>query len=168
MTVARTKIVAGWAAGDADEVVLVAAEFAARLGAHLVIGVVDETRFTTTGRSGHEVVADIDPDGVSEADDGQRVELERHLRTVLDQATATWSIRTTTGTPADGLARIATEVDALMIVIGGGRRTIGRSLRDKFAGSTVEHLAHSRARPVLVVPVDPSGLTADTTDGTPR
>lgn len=157
MSAAGRTIVVGITRSDSDAVALVAAEFAARLEVRLVFGVVDEAHITTTDRTGGQVVAPIDPDGVDDPAES-RAAVEAHLHEVLDRVTTSWSVSFVTGVPSIGLAEIAAEVDALMIVIGTGRRTLGRALRELFAGSTVAHLAHHQPRPILVVPLDPSGL----------
>ena len=148
-------IVVGIDAGQADAVVLVAAELAARLDADLVCVVVDESSYTITDRDGRAVVAPIDPDAVDDGPSPADTAAE-HLHAVLDRVTTGWSVRAITGDPAAGLAAVAQDVDALMIVLGTNRRTVARSVREFFAGSIAAYLAHRQPRPILVVPLDPS------------
>ncbi len=160
-------IVVGIAAGDSDAVALVAADFARRLDATLVCGVVDEAHYTVKDRSGHEVIAPIDSDAVDDPM-AMRSTIEAHLHDVLDPVTTSWSVRFITGEPSAGLAEIAAGADALMLVIGTGRRTVGRTLREFFEGSIAAHLARRQSRPILVVPLDPAPQDAGLPHGARR
>lgn len=157
MTRTRPVVVVGIADGQSDAVVLVAAEFAERFGADLVCAVVDEAHYTAVDRSGRPVVIPIDPDAVDDIE-VDRVRIEGRLHDVLDHRPVGWSVRFMTGEPSAAIAVAASDVDALMIVIGTRRRTIARSLREFFAGSIAAHLAHRQARPIVVVPLDPAPL----------
>ena len=157
MSTPERAVVVGIAAGQRDAVVLVAAEFAAQFDAQLVCVVADEGHYTSTDRTGRTVIAPIDPDSVDDVE-GEWAGIEDHLHDVLDRVTPRWTVRFVTGEPSAALVEIATEVDALMVVIGTRRRSVARSLREFFAGSIAAHLAHRQARPVVVVPLDPAPL----------
>lgn len=150
-------VVVGIAADQADAVLLVAAAVAAQFEAKLVCVTVDPERYATLDDQGNVNYWPIDPDAID--DPAERVaadsELHAHLAGLLDPLGVAWSVRVAAGDPSAGLAHIAAEVSALMIVIGTRPRSIIRSAREFFSGSIAAHLAHRQPRPILVVPLNP-------------
>jgi nucleotide-binding universal stress UspA family protein len=99
----------------------------------------------------------IDPDAwdweqqFRESVDAQAVS----ARALLRGLGANWTYHAAHGRPADVLADLADEVDAVMIVLGAPRGGM-HSFIDTIAGQSVSHqLTHRHGRPVLLVP-DPS------------
>lgn len=153
----RASVVVGIADDQADAVLLVAAAVAAQFGAALVCVAVDPERFVARDDDGNVNYWPIDPDAIDDpTEQAERdTSLHRHLGTLLDPLGITWSLRVAVGDPSAGLAFVAAEVSALMIVIGTSPRTLIRSAREFFSGSIAAHLAHRQPRPILVVPLNP-------------
>lgn len=154
MSTSERAIVVGLGQGEADAVLLVAAAIATQFDAELVCVIVDTAHVIRVAADGTTVRYPVDPDSADD-DPDPKPALEAHVRDALGPAGPAWSVRVVDGEPAAGLARVASEVSALMIVIGTRRRTVQRSLREFFTGSIAAHLAHRQPRPVLVVPLDP-------------
>ncbi|MGZ5365164.1 MAG: universal stress protein [Mycobacterium sp.] len=73
-------------------------------------------------------------------------------RALLDELGANWTYQAMHGRPADVLADLAEEVDALMIVLGAPRVGV-HSFIDTFAGQSVAHqVTRKHGRAVLLVP----------------
>lgn len=97
----------------------------------------------------------IDPDGPdweAEARATLRDE-ERSVQDILSRFRCAWSYQAGRGDPAELLRTIATETEALMIVVGSHAPGFGAALSHALEGS-VEHrlLAGASSFPVLVVP----------------
>lgn len=151
-----TTVVVGVADRQAGAVLLVAAAIATQFEARLICAVADPDRYATTDRTGRRGEWPIDPDAADDEDPAARVAaLEQHVRDVLGDGPPRWSVRSVAGEPSRALADLAADEHAMMIVIGTSRRSLGRSMREFFAGSIAAHLAHRQPRPVLVVPLDP-------------
>lgn len=153
----QATVVVGIADDQDDAVLLVAAAVASQFGATLVCVAVDPARFAARDDDGIVNYWPIDSDAID--DPVERAEhdaaLLAHLAALLDPLGVTWSLRAAVGAPAAGLAAVAAEVSALMIVIGTNPRTLIRSAREFFSGSIAAHLAHRQPRPILVVPLSP-------------
>ncbi|MGN6445705.1 universal stress protein [Amnibacterium sp.] len=150
-------VVVGIADDQADAVLLVAAAIAAQFEAKLICVTVDPERYAARDDQGNLNYWPIDPDAIDDPAEREAAdaELRAHLAELLDPLGVGWSIRLTAGDPSAGLAHVAAEVSALMIVIGTSPRTLIRSAREFFSGSIAAHLTHRQPRPVLVVPLNP-------------
>lgn len=96
--------------------------------------------------------------GVASEEEGVALELAGAIATALESSTTgedppPWTLRLLAGDPAKALGRLATEVDARLLVVGTRGRGVERALEEWLGGSIAAHLAHDQARPVVVVPL---------------
>lgn len=56
------------------------------------------------------------------------------------------------GEVSAALGRLATRLDAAMIVVGAHDRSVGGSIQEFFNRSVATHLAHRQAKPVVAIP----------------
>ncbi|KQX69763.1 universal stress protein [Angustibacter sp. Root456] len=97
----------------------------------------------------------VDPDSATWEDDAQAaVAGERALAAeALKDFTGAWTYRQAHGEPAEVLASVADEVDALMVVVGSRREGPGAAISHLVSPSVSKRLlGHAATRPVLVVP----------------
>ncbi|MHA7986167.1 universal stress protein [Rathayibacter sp. CAU 1779] len=151
-----TVLVVGVAPAQADQVVREAVRFARMLGAALVLASVDPTRYTTDRSPDGTVTAfSVDPDASEVVTEQFDPELHERLRSMLDPTDVPWSLRALAGDPAQELALLADELDAIAIVVGTRKPGLRTTAHEFFSGSVAVHLAHRQHRPVIVVPVAP-------------
>lgn len=151
-------IVVGVVPDQPDVVVATAARWAANTGAQLVCAWVDAARYTVDEREDGTVVAfPVDPDQADETVETVTPELRRAVAAAVGDHGVSWSIRALAGAPAQELAHLADELDAVMIVVGTREPGLMGSVRQFFNGSVAVQLAHRQPRPVLVVPLRPVG-----------
>ncbi|NNC11165.1 universal stress protein [Planctomonas sp. JC2975] len=149
-------LVVGVAPSQAAEVIHEAARFASMLGASLVLAAVDPTRYTTGRNQDGTVTAfSVDPDASDVITEHVDPELEERLRSMLAPTRVPWSLRAMAGDPAQELALLADELDAIAIVVGTRKPGLRTTAHEFFSGSVAVHLAHRQRRPVIVVPIAP-------------
>ncbi len=152
----KTYIIVGVEPGQPSAVVDTAARFAERFDAELVCALVDTSRYTVEERADGTVVSmPIDPDL---ADVGVGIfdpELLTAISEVMEDRPVRWSARVLAGGAAQELARLATELDAAMIVVGTREAGFKGIVHEFFTGSVAVELAHRQHRPVVVVPLNP-------------
>jgi nucleotide-binding universal stress UspA family protein len=94
----------------------------------------------------------LDPDIDAFEQEGER-NVSRERAVIADAMTGTsvpWTYHEQRGDPADQLARLAAEVDAVLIVVGA---TAHGPVHHVLGGDSVpKRLLHMQARPVVVVP----------------
>jgi nucleotide-binding universal stress UspA family protein len=125
------------------QAVLVAARLAEALDAHLtVMHVVDIEDYP------------IDPDRADweEAAEKQIALEEEHAVAMLEGRPVRWSYQTVRGDPAGQLAKTASDLDAMFIVVGATGKNVVRRLTH---GSVPQSLFRHQPRPVIVVPEPP-------------
>jgi nucleotide-binding universal stress UspA family protein len=118
----------------------VAADLAARLGAHLHV-----VHCVTVEDFG------VDPDTEQFENEGDRT-IARERNTIegaMVDAAVTWTYHEERGNPSARLAAVAEAVDAVFIVVGATHRGMVPALT---GGSVSRRLLHLQHRPVLVVP----------------
>ena len=97
----------------------------------------------------------IDPDGPDWENEARATlrDEERTVHDVLDRFDCVWSYQAGRADPADLLIKVASETEALMIVVGSHGQGIGTALTHLLEGS-IEHRLLSGRPPcgVLVVP----------------
>jgi nucleotide-binding universal stress UspA family protein len=133
----------------------------------IVVGVIPDQPATVlvkaaelAGRleDGTVLASPLDPDQPEET----VLEIDPHFRQqvaqVLDPLPVPWSIRPLAGSASTELALLAEETDALMIIVGTREAGIRHAFREFFTGSVAVQLAHRQHRPVLMVPLQPTGL----------
>jgi nucleotide-binding universal stress UspA family protein len=129
---------------SSDHALVVAADFAWRLGARLHVV--------------HAICLEdypIDPDAVDWEEQGSAAVAEerRHVEQLLAGTPVQWSYEARRGEPSAVLAGAAREHDALMIVVGTRGEGLRRALA-RLADPSVSHgvIGHQH-RPVLVIPL---------------
>lgn len=139
-----TALVLGHSRDPASDTALhVAADLAVRLHAHLHV-------VHSVGLSDYPV----DPDAADwdqQARDTLQAQRER-VTAALADSPAGWTYHTGRGAPADLLAAIADDHDALMIIVGSRGEGAGAALERALAGSISRAVLHRQHRPVLIVP----------------
>lgn len=137
----RNRLLVGYDRHPAShQAVLVAARLAEALDAHLtVMHVVDLEDYP------------IDPDRADweEAAEKQIALEEEYASTLLDGRPVRWSYQTARGDPANQLAKTASDLDVMFIVVGATEKNLVRRLTH---GSVPQSLFKHQPRPVLVVP----------------
>lgn len=140
-------------------VIAQAAHFAAAFDAELICAHVDTSRYPVAETpDGTEIAASIDPDLADEAPLTFDPDLEAAVADVLAGTSVRWSTRALAGGPAAELARLADELDAVMIVIGTRQAGFRGTMHEFFSGSVAVQLAHHQHRPVVVIPLNPVGV----------
>ncbi|MBT1002958.1 universal stress protein [Paenarthrobacter sp. DKR-5] len=139
-----------------------AAELAGSLGVRLVCAYVDiATYLVDEGPDGSVASRPIDPDTADDDVEGTSARLKDGIGSALDGYAVSWSFITLAGEPAKALGRLATTVDACMIVVGTRERGVATRLEHLLTGSVAVHLTHRQHRPVLVVPLGPGDGARD-------
>lgn len=96
----------------------------------------------------------IDPDRPDWEEMAERriSELEAMAVELLQNAPIRWEYETARGDPASALAKAASDLEVLIIVVGASRRNVVRRMSHGSVGQT---LSRCQAKPVLVVPEVP-------------
>ncbi|WP_423921114.1 universal stress protein [Frigoribacterium sp. 2-23] len=150
-------VVVGVVRRTAPVVLREAAIVARRFGTGLAVVSVDPDRLAfAEGIDGSVVSYPVDLPGDDEEPEFDD-ELATLSRTTLDRHGVPYRLIAVIGDAAQSLARIASSVDAPMIVVGSREAGLRGSVREFFAGSVAVHLTHRQSRPVLVVPLEPVG-----------
>lgn len=96
------------------------------------------------------------------SDDAEQLAEDRTLRSriadAIDGSEVDWTFARHRGEPFEVLTRAADEVDAALIVVGTREAGFSHALLEFFTGSVATRLAHGQRRPVVVVPLGPTGL----------
>lgn len=90
---------------------------------------------------------DVDEDMTANA-----MEILSQIETQMSDSTAKWGLRILAGETWKALARLASEADASMIIVGTREPTFGAHVSQLLNGATASHLTFHQHRPVLVVP----------------
>lgn len=146
-------VIVGVAPGQSMHVVEAAANFAAHFGAELVCVYVRQDRVPLAdGPDGTETSVSLDPDSSDGAEDPFDANLASALELCLRDAEIPWRTVVLAGEVSAALGRLATRLDAAMIVIGTHNRSVGGSIQELFNRSVATHLAHRQTKPVVVIP----------------
>ena len=124
-----------------ERALAVALDLAGRLSAH--VHLVHSVTLEDYG-------VDPDTDTFDEERDRHAAQERDYLRAAMAAAPVAWTYHEDRGAPARCLARLASEVNALFIVVGAGHRGFVRHLLA--GGPAWKHLLDEQDRPVLVVP----------------
>jgi nucleotide-binding universal stress UspA family protein len=136
-------------AGVLDE----AADLAEELHAQLIVVHVDPTRGVGgTRHDGTPLVLPIDPDLPDDIHQPVLHAVQALATARLSRRPVTWTLRTTVGNPVTGIAHIADEVEARVIVVGTRGSGMQQALHRLLDGSVSTKLARHQGRPVLIVP----------------
>ncbi len=141
---ARPCLVLGWDRTPASRgALVVAADLAVRLGAHLhAVHVVDLNDYP------------VDPELPGwEAEADETLSRERHeVETELGQYRCAWTYHAARGEPVSALTGVADACDALMIVVGTRGEGLSGWIQRLLTASVSHGLIRRQGRPVLVVP----------------
>ncbi|MBB2996329.1 universal stress protein [Paeniglutamicibacter cryotolerans] len=148
-------IVAGIMPGQPLAVVRHCAALASGLNVGIVFVYVDASRYLVKEKG--DTSALIDPDGIDEPGDGDRLIglLRQRIDVELAGTAIDWALVSEAGEPARSLNRLADRVQASVILVGTRERGVEALLEELVMGSVAVHLAHHQARPVMIVPLDP-------------
>lgn len=167
---AATTIVVGVTPRQPDAVLDEALSFAQAFGCSLVLAHVDASRFVVIENLDGSVTSlpfdadlhDFDPEPPDPT-------IEATAHRLLDGSGVAWELKQLAGDPARALGRLAESVSARAIVVGTRERGLRKGILEFFNGSVAAALAHRQPRPVIVVPLAPSGsdgpLWDDVADG---
>ncbi|WP_314192204.1 universal stress protein [uncultured Arthrobacter sp.] len=146
-------LLVGMVPGQHPEVLKTAVGLAQKLSAPLLCAYVDEASYLVEwdpARSAHRL--SLHPD----RDDDDIRSVTTALKSVIGSAVQdggpAWTLRTLAGDPARALGRLASEVNAPMIIVGTPERGFGHRVTELLNGSVAAWLTHHQSRPVLVVP----------------
>jgi len=153
---ARSVIVVGVEPDQDDRVLKQAAEFARHFAATLVCVTSAASRYAIgEAPDGTIISLDVDPDDPDERRETFDATLSAQMDRVLSAEGVDWTSRALAGDPSVQLARVADELDAVMIVVGTRRPDRWGTMREFLNGSVAAHLAHRQHRPVVVIPLSP-------------
>lgn len=170
-------LLVGVVPGQHPEVLATAASLAAGLGAPLACAYVDEASYVVEwdpARPSHRLSQHPD------APDADIAALTAQLKETIAAAVAgaaaavtgsgagtasgagapAWTLHTLTGDAARALGRLASELDAPMIIVGTSERGFAHRISEALNGSVGAWLSHHQGRPVLVVPARRAGEPA--------
>lgn len=134
-------------------VVQEAARLADALRRTLVCAYVTEDSYLTEwDRADVREEASLHPSDVASDDERVALELAAAITTALGPGAPAWTLRILAGDPSKALGRLATEIDARLLVVGTRGRGVERALEEWLGGSVAAHLTHDQSRPVVVVP----------------
>jgi Universal stress protein family len=148
-------LVVGVLPGQHPEVLQTAASLAKRLAAPMICAYVDEASYLVEwdpARSSHRLSRHPD------ADDTRIRATTQELHSVIEARCAglgvDWTLRTLAGDPARAIGRLATDANALMIVVGTPERGLGHRISAALNGSVAAWLSHHQEHPILIVPAE--------------
>ncbi|MGL3806551.1 universal stress protein [Paeniglutamicibacter sp. R2-26] len=153
---ARGPLVVGVIPKQHPEVMAQAAELAQQLGRAVIFAYVEPNSYLTEWNLKEDIrdqslhPRDIDEDMTEDA-----VAILADIETRMAGSTAAWSLRILAGEIWKALARLASESQASMIIVGTRESTFGAHVSQLLNGATASHLTVHQHRPVLVVPAAP-------------
>lgn len=146
-------VIVGVAPGQSMHVVAAAANFAARFGTELICAFVNQDRVPLADNSdGTETSVPLDPDSCDGAEDPFDATLALALDRLLQDNEIPWRTLVLAGEVSAALGRLASRLDAAMIVVGAHERSVGGTIQEFFNRSVATRLAHRQAKPVVVIP----------------
>lgn len=154
----RGVLVAAVVADTAPLVLREATDLAAALGTEVLAVHVDPSRRVVARHPDGTVDSvPIDPDADDQPDTRAADTLRQLVESRADSS-ATVTLVTTAGDPAEEIARLAEHVHARMIVVGTRKPGLAHHVAEFFTGSVAAQLAHQQPRPVLVIPTTPGSF----------
>ncbi|WP_458108117.1 universal stress protein [Arthrobacter sp. R3-55] len=135
------------------EVLQTARTLAERLGVPLVCAYVDEASYLVEwdpSREAHRMSLHPEKDDVDV--EAVRDDLGKVIAEAMDGGTAEWTLRLLAGDPARALGRLASDINASMIIVGTPEPGLGHRISEALNGSVAAWLSHHQRRPVLIVP----------------
>lgn len=152
-------VVVGIEPGQSPRVLEEAAALAGSLGTGLVCVWVDPAHLVAEREADGSVdLVTVDSDHDEADDESPDAAIAARLAERLDPTGVPWRFVYATGEAARGLALVADEHDARMIVVGTHRPGLVHWMTQVVAGSVAGRLAHTQRRPVLLVPAPPHGV----------
>jgi nucleotide-binding universal stress UspA family protein len=158
---AASTIVVGILPNRPTTVIEVAVGIAQGLRARLVCVSVEPVHvIIDIGPDGIPLTAAYDPDATGLPEPRFEPALAEQISRIADRRGIACEFEMRVDDPARALSAVAEENDALLIVVGARRASAAQAVREFFSGSVAARLSHQQHRPVLVVPVDPTGFDA--------
>ncbi|BCW65096.1 universal stress protein [Paenarthrobacter sp. MSM-2-10-13] len=149
----RIPLVVGVLPDQHVEVLQTARTLAEQLGVPLVCAYVDEASYLVEwdpSRETHRM--SLHPEKDDEDVAVIRDDLGKAIAEAMDGGTADWTLRLLAGDPARALGRLASDIDASMIIVGSPEPGLGHRISEALNGSVAAWLSHHQRRPVLIVP----------------
>lgn len=164
-------LLVGVVPGQHPEVLATAASLAVGLGAPLACAYVDEASYLVEwdpARPPHRLSQHPDaPDAdIAALTAGLKETIAAAVTGAAAAATRSgaavppWTLHTLSGDAARALGRLASELDAPMIIVGTSERGFAHRISEALNGSVGAWLSHHQGRPVLVVPARRPGEPA--------
>lgn len=154
-------VVAGVHSGQHRVVVQEAAALAAELGRELLCAMVAADSYLEEwDPADRRDQGSLHPAGLDSDDHALALALAGSIGDALGPDAPEWTLRVLAGDPRHALARLGTEVDARLIVVGAHPHGFGHAVEGLLSGSVATRLAHDQQRPVVVIPV-PTGSGGD-------
>ncbi len=149
----RIPLVVGVLPDQHVEVLQTARTLAEQLGVPLVCAYVDEASYLVEwdpSRETHRM--SLHPEKDDEDVAAVRGDLSKAIAETMDGGTTDWTLRLLAGDPARALGRLASDIDASMIIVGSPEPGLGHRISEALNGSVAAWLSHHQRRPVLIVP----------------
>ncbi len=151
-------VLVGIEPSQSPRVVDEAAALARALGTGLVCVWVDSAHLVAEREADGSVdLVTVDSDHDDTDDETPDEAVAARLAERLAPTGVPWRFVYATGEAARGLALVADEHDARMIVVGTHRPGLAHWMNQLVSGSVAGRLAHTQRRPVLLVPAPPHG-----------
>ena len=151
-------VLVGVEPGQSPRVVAEAAALAASLRTGLVCVWVDPAHLVAEREPNGSVdLLPVDSDRDDDEDESPDDAVASRLAARLGPTGVPWRFVYVTGEAARGLASVADEHDARLIVVGTHRPGLAHWMNQVMSGSVAGRLAHTQRRPVLLVPAPPHG-----------
>jgi nucleotide-binding universal stress UspA family protein len=128
-------------------------DLAAQMNAPLVFAYVDEASYLVEwdpSKGTHRL--SLHPERGDNAIAGIRAELRDIITAYFGNQPVDWTLRILAGDPARALGRLASDVQASMIIVGTPERGLTHRISEALNGSVASWLTHHQGRPVLIVP----------------
>ncbi|WP_159621624.1 universal stress protein [Ruania rhizosphaerae] len=151
---ASRPVVVGVEPGQDLRVVRHAAATAQVYGTGLVVVWVDPAHVLVPGdAAGVMTMVPVDPDDPGDTPSHAEQELHELVEGELTPSAVAWRFVHSAGEVARGLAQVAAEYEAPMIVVGARKPGFSGWMNEVIGGSVAGHLVHAHEIPVLVVPL---------------
>ena len=135
------------------EVIAQAAVLAQKLDRAIIYAYVEPNSYLTEWNLKENIrEQSLHPQDVDEDMTADALEILAHIETLMSGSAAKWSLRILAGEVWKALARLASEADASMIIVGTREPTFGAHVSQLLNGATASHLTFHQHLPVLVVP----------------
>lgn len=152
----RGPLIVGVIPKQHPEVIAQASVLAQQLDRAIIYAYVEPNSYLTEWNLKEDIRdQSLHPLSVDEDMTADATEILSHIEALMAGGTATWTLRILAGETWKALARLASEADASMIIVGTREPTFGAHVSQLLNGATASHLTMHQHLPVLVVPTAP-------------